>query len=278
MEDYFERVVERLTGAGYRWYETANFCRPVRRPSADYRAQHNLAYWLGRDYLGVGVGAVSTIAGERRRNPPGLAALRRGARGRSAPAARDSSSSTPRRRSAERVMLGLRLDEPLALAGLESAVDGDGARAARAPRARAASAPRRTAVARADARAAASSAAASPPSCSPERPAGEATLSLQMRHVHASDRPPAADPPPRRRAVRDDRAAGRLEGRSSSAASWASRRPPSATSSPTLESLGLLMHPHTSAGRVPTERGYRLYAGTRARPARGAARARSRST
>ena len=27
-----------------------------------------------------------------------------------------------------------------------------------------------------------------------------------------------------------------------------------------LESLGLLMHPHTSAGRVPTERGYRYYA------------------
>src|SRR5436189_3831097 len=27
-----------------------------------------------------------------------------------------------------------------------------------------------------------------------------------------------------------------------------------------LERLGLLMHPHTSAGRVPTERGYRYYA------------------
>src|SRR5690242_5584164 len=27
-----------------------------------------------------------------------------------------------------------------------------------------------------------------------------------------------------------------------------------------LESLGLLTHPHTSAGRVPTESGYRLYA------------------
>jgi oxygen-independent coproporphyrinogen-3 oxidase len=26
MEGYFERVVETLTGAGYRWYETANFC------------------------------------------------------------------------------------------------------------------------------------------------------------------------------------------------------------------------------------------------------------
>src|SRR3954454_18642666 len=27
-----------------------------------------------------------------------------------------------------------------------------------------------------------------------------------------------------------------------------------------LESLGLLTHPHTSAGRLPTERGYRYYA------------------
>src|SRR5919197_6566993 len=27
-----------------------------------------------------------------------------------------------------------------------------------------------------------------------------------------------------------------------------------------LEALGLLTHPHTSAGRVPTEAGYRLYA------------------
>ncbi|HEY2310433.1 MAG TPA: radical SAM family heme chaperone HemW, partial [Gaiellaceae bacterium] len=52
MEDYFERVVERLTGAGYRWYETANFCR-VDPDGRDLRARHNLAYWLGRDYLGL---------------------------------------------------------------------------------------------------------------------------------------------------------------------------------------------------------------------------------
>jgi len=67
MEDYFERVVSTLTGAGYRWYETANFCR------GDLRARHNLGYWLGHDYLGIGVGAVSTIGGERRRNTPKLA-------------------------------------------------------------------------------------------------------------------------------------------------------------------------------------------------------------
>src|SRR6266446_1701671 len=42
MEDYFERVVTTLTGAGYRWYETANFCRGGKR------ALHNLGYWLGR--------------------------------------------------------------------------------------------------------------------------------------------------------------------------------------------------------------------------------------
>jgi oxygen-independent coproporphyrinogen-3 oxidase len=54
MEGYFELVVETLVDAGYRWYETANFCRPGRQ------ARHNLGYWLGQDYLGVGIGAVST--------------------------------------------------------------------------------------------------------------------------------------------------------------------------------------------------------------------------
>src|SRR3954452_8186924 len=70
MEDYFERVVATLTGAGYRWYETANFCRV--EPARDLRSQHNLAYWLGRDYLGIGIGAVSTIESGRWRNAPRL--------------------------------------------------------------------------------------------------------------------------------------------------------------------------------------------------------------
>src|SRR5260221_6012 len=70
MEDYFERVVATLTGAGYRWYETANFCRID--DARDLRARHNLAYWLGRDYLGIGIGAVSTIEKKRWRNTPKL--------------------------------------------------------------------------------------------------------------------------------------------------------------------------------------------------------------
>ena len=40
----------------------------------DLRSRHNLAYWLGRDYLGLGIGAVSTIRGNRWRNTPRLAA------------------------------------------------------------------------------------------------------------------------------------------------------------------------------------------------------------
>src|SRR5205814_5432352 len=50
METYFERVVETLVAVGYRWYETANFCRgAVDAGGRDLRARHNLGYWLGRD-------------------------------------------------------------------------------------------------------------------------------------------------------------------------------------------------------------------------------------
>jgi oxygen-independent coproporphyrinogen III oxidase len=120
MESYFERVVEELTAAGYRWYETANFCRAGARQ--DLRSRHNLAYWLGRDYLGLGVGAVSTLELERRRNTPKLPvyidAIARGLR---PPREVEALSEEVRRR--ERVMLGLRLDEPLTVAGLDEVVD-----------------------------------------------------------------------------------------------------------------------------------------------------------
>jgi oxygen-independent coproporphyrinogen-3 oxidase len=120
MEDYFERVVETLAGAGYRWYETANFCRTD--DSRDLRARHNLAYWLGRDYLGLGIGAVSTVAGVRWRNAPNLprylASLRRGER-----PAREFEPLDEETLARERVLLGLRLDEALLTDGLDGAID-----------------------------------------------------------------------------------------------------------------------------------------------------------
>jgi putative oxygen-independent coproporphyrinogen III oxidase len=120
MESYFELVVETLTGAGFRWYETANFCRPA--AGRDLRAQHNLGYWLGHDYLGLGVGAVSTIENRRWRNAPSLhgyvAAL---AAGRRPP--REHEALSPETRRVERLMLGLRLDEPLRAEDVGQAVD-----------------------------------------------------------------------------------------------------------------------------------------------------------
>ena len=114
METYFERVVETLTTAGYRWYETANFCRsPAQTGGRDLRARHNLGYWLGRDYLGLGVGAVSTIENRRWRNAPSLARYV-AALGRGDGPPREMEELPADVRDTERVMLGLRLDEPLA--------------------------------------------------------------------------------------------------------------------------------------------------------------------
>jgi oxygen-independent coproporphyrinogen-3 oxidase len=121
MEDYFERVVATLMGAGYRWYETANFCR-ADAGGRDLRARHNLAYWLGRDYLGIGIGAVTTIENTRRRTTARLGRyLGALAEGRLPERAVEELDADVRAR--ERVMLGLRLDEPLPLAGLRHALD-----------------------------------------------------------------------------------------------------------------------------------------------------------
>jgi len=123
METYFEIVVERLTSAGYRWYETANFCRtPDGADRPDLRARHNLAYWFGRDYLGLGIGAVSTVDGRRWRNTPRLPAYVTSLAGGLRPERELEPLSLDVRRR-ERVMLGLRLDEPLRVEGLGDVLD-----------------------------------------------------------------------------------------------------------------------------------------------------------
>ena len=119
MESYFELVVDRLTGAGYRWYETANFCRASER---DLRSRHNLGYWLGRDYLALGIGAVSTIDGIRWRNTPRLAAYLQALERETTPEREIEPLSHDVLRR-ERVMLGLRLDEPLVVGDLAAVLD-----------------------------------------------------------------------------------------------------------------------------------------------------------
>jgi oxygen-independent coproporphyrinogen-3 oxidase len=116
MEGYFELVVDRLVEAGYRWYETANFCRAGRE------ARHNLGYWLGHDYLGLGIGAVSTVGGVRWRNARGLGRyLAELAHGRRPSREEEFLAGGVRRR--ERLMLGLRLEDGVSLSDVEGAVD-----------------------------------------------------------------------------------------------------------------------------------------------------------
>jgi oxygen-independent coproporphyrinogen-3 oxidase len=123
MEGYFERVIEEMTAARYRWYETANFCRRDDAAGGrDLRSRHNLAYWRAHDYLGLGIGAVSTVAGRRWRNAPRLRAYMDALSECRRPP-RELEPLAPAVRRRERVMLGLRLDEPLMLAGLQAAVD-----------------------------------------------------------------------------------------------------------------------------------------------------------
>ena len=59
--------MDRLEAAGYAQYEISNYARPGRE------CRHNLAYWLGRDYLGLGPSAFSTVGVRRWQNVPDTA-------------------------------------------------------------------------------------------------------------------------------------------------------------------------------------------------------------
>ena len=60
--DQFELTAERLGNAGYLQYEVSNYSLPRRE------SLHNSAYWSGKDYLGLGPSAFSTVGARRWRN------------------------------------------------------------------------------------------------------------------------------------------------------------------------------------------------------------------
>ena len=51
----YETGMETLAAAGYRQYEISNFAKPGRE------CAHNIAYWEGKDYIGLGPSACSTV-------------------------------------------------------------------------------------------------------------------------------------------------------------------------------------------------------------------------
>jgi len=60
--EFFEMTMATLEDAGYQHYEISNYARP------GFESVHNRAYWLGKDYLGIGPSAVSTIGMQRWQN------------------------------------------------------------------------------------------------------------------------------------------------------------------------------------------------------------------
>lgn len=58
--DMYELVDDLLAGAGYEWYEVSNWAS-----SPKHRSRHNLGYWRGDDWWGVGPGAHSHVGGVR---------------------------------------------------------------------------------------------------------------------------------------------------------------------------------------------------------------------
>lgn len=65
--EMFTLAHDTLTKEGFHHYETSNYACPSKE------SQHNLAYWHGEDYLGLGPSAVSTIDGTRWKNLPDTA-------------------------------------------------------------------------------------------------------------------------------------------------------------------------------------------------------------
>jgi len=60
--EFFEMTMSILENAGYGHYEISNYARP------GFSSVHNRAYWLGKDYLGIGPSAFSTVGMRRWQN------------------------------------------------------------------------------------------------------------------------------------------------------------------------------------------------------------------
>ncbi len=54
--DMQDAVIDALAGQGFERYEVSNFAREGRR------SKHNMGYWTGREYIGLGAGAHSYVA------------------------------------------------------------------------------------------------------------------------------------------------------------------------------------------------------------------------
>ena len=110
----YELAEELISAAGLQWYEVSNWSR-----TPEQACRHNLAYWRGDDWWGIGPGAHSHIGGVRWWNVkhPTANAARLSA-GASPAAGRETLDAGTR--SVERIMLEARLSSGLDIAALDA--------------------------------------------------------------------------------------------------------------------------------------------------------------
>jgi oxygen-independent coproporphyrinogen-3 oxidase len=97
----YKTAIKILSDAGYRQYEISNFAIP------SFECRHNLDTWNYREYIGLGPGAVSFIAGRRMRNGSDILKYCELTENRGSAATR-SEHLTGKRKAGEVVMLALR--------------------------------------------------------------------------------------------------------------------------------------------------------------------------
>lgn len=117
--DMYELADAMLGQAGYEWYEVSNWARA----GEENRSRHNLAYWQGHDWWGIGPGAHSHLGGVRWWNVKHPAAYAdRILAGLSPAAGRETLSSETRQ--IEHVLLGTRIREGIQITDLPAPAHG----------------------------------------------------------------------------------------------------------------------------------------------------------
>jgi len=116
--EMLRRTRSRLKDAGLSCYEISNYSR------RDGECRHNLLYWTGGDYLGLGPAAASHIRGWRWRNRPHLGEWENAIKASQVPAI-EIETLTPRQRAGELAMLMLRLSNGIVHADFTARVGHD---------------------------------------------------------------------------------------------------------------------------------------------------------
>jgi oxygen-independent coproporphyrinogen-3 oxidase len=110
--DFFEQVIQTLSAEDFEHYEVSNFAKK------DHQSQHNLAYWRGYDYVGIGPGAHGRLTRNGVKSAT-IASLTPAAYAQSVIEKGNGlevqDTLTPEQRAEEYVLMGLRINEGISL-------------------------------------------------------------------------------------------------------------------------------------------------------------------